>query len=462
MGLGGNLFIKIFVGFWLATITILISWMLSTHYFDTRHGDDRARGPDKLSHHTRPPPRFMLRALYNLQHLPENDLRSMIGELRSRHRVQVFLLLADGSELYRRDVPTGVRQMAERLTNENRRAMTSMRGERLLGHLIYRDDKGLIRAVFVLPRPTQGLLRALGENLWLRIALAVMISGLVCYLLSRLMTRRLKELGRASRRLADGDLDTRLVVRRRGGDETDELARDFNTMAAQLQARVNAQKRLLGDVSHELRSPLARLRVALALAEDDADNLPSHLARIGRETERLDELIDQLLSTDVTPAQMDTHIDLVALLNQLCADVGFEGKSQAISTQFDTLLHEAIVASTSDLLHKCFENVLRNALNHSPPGGTILVALREEQSRYVVTVEDQGPGVPPEQLESIFNEFHRVDSARTRESGGYGLGLAIALRAVQRHGGEICAVNCDPGLRITIFIPREPGQAAPI
>lgn len=455
MRLGGNLFIKIFVGFWLATITILISWMLSTHYFDTRHGDDQARGPDQLSHHTRPPPRFMLRALYSLQHLPEIELRSMIDELRSRHRVQVFLLLADDSELYGRDVPADVKRMAARLTNENRRAMTTMRGKRLLGHLIYRDGRGQIRAVFVLPRPTQGLLRALGENLWLRIALAVLISGLVCYLLSKLMTRRLKELGRASRRLADGDLDTRLAVRRRGGDETDELARDFNTMAAQLQARVNAQKRLLSDVSHELRSPLARLRVALALAEDDAENLPSHLARIGRETVRLDALIDQLLSTDVTPAQMDTHIDLVALLNHLCADVGFEGKSQAIATRFDTPLDEAVIASTSDLLHKCFENVLRNALHHSPKGGTILVALLEDQSRYIVTIEDQGPGVPPQHLETIFNEFHRVDSARTREAGGYGLGLAIARRAVQRHGGEIYAENCDPGLRITISIPRE-------
>ena len=458
MRVSSNLFVKIFVGFWLATITILISWMLSSHYFETRHGDAPSRSRDGFSPHAGPPPRFMLRTLYNLQHLPEAEMRSMVLELQERHRVEIYLLRGDGSELLERPVPPAVKRVAASLGGPKRRAMESARGRHLVGHLLYRDGEGMVRAVLVLPRPARGLLRALGENLWLRIALAVLISGLVCYLLSLLMTRRLKELGRASRRLADGDLDTRLTVRDRGGDETDELARDFNSMASQLQARINAQKRLLSDVSHELRSPLARLRVALALAEEDSDNLPSHLARIGRETERLDELIDQLLSAGDGKISLDTHIDLVALLRQLSADATFEGRSREITVQFDCALDQAVVPSASDLLHKCFDNILRNALLHSPEGGLISIDLAEEAGMYLVRVTDQGPGVPPEQLETIFDEFHRVDSARTRESGGYGLGLAIARRAILQHGGTIRADNGAPGLRVTVSLPRDPAD----
>jgi two-component system sensor histidine kinase CpxA len=455
MGVRGNLFVKTFVGFWLATIAILLSWMLSSHYFDTRHGEDQAAVRESFPAHTGPPPRFMLRTLYNLQHLPEAGVRDLVAELKARHGVDVFLLREDGSELLDREVPRPVSRLAAKLGKQQRRLVEGVRGKHLAGHLLHRDDEGLVRAVFVIPRPARGLLRALGDNLWLRIALAVLVSGMVCFLLSRLMTNRLKELGRASRRLAQGDLDTRLRVRDRGGDETDELARDFNTMAAQLQDRINEQKRLISDVSHELRSPLARLRVALALAEEDAAHLPSHLARIGRETDRLDQLIDQLLSAGEDSLTLDSHIDLIALLRQLCADTGFEGRSRNVSVRFDTVLDQAVVASASDLLHRCFDNLLRNALAHSPAGGEIRVGLRQEPGAYTVAIVDQGPGVPPDELERIFNEFYRVDVARSRESGGYGLGLAIARRAVQRHGGTIRAENISQGLRVTVTLPRD-------
>ena len=456
MGLRGNLFVKMFLGFWLASITILASWMLSYHYFDTRHGDRQPRGRADFKPHGGPPPRFMLRTLYNLQHLPEAGMRELVTDLQVRHGIDIFPLRTDGSELWDRAGPGPVNRLAARLGSEQRRVMESARGKYFVGHVIYRDDEGLLKAVFVSPRPARGLLRALGENLWLRIALAILISGLLCYLLSRLMTRRLKELGRASRSLAEGELDVRLDVRDRGGDETDELARDFNSMAAQLQARINAQKQLLSDVSHELRSPLARLRVALALAEDDPDNLRSHLERIGRETGRLDELIEQLLATGADTVELDTHIDLVALLRQLCADACYEGLADSVSVEFDSPLSQAVVASESDQLRKCFDNILRNALRHSPPGAIIQVKLDVEDKAFVTTIEDQGPGVAQDMLKNIFDEFYRVDSARTRESGGYGLGLAIARRAVQRHGGRICAENTGQGLLVSVFLPREP------
>jgi two-component system sensor histidine kinase CpxA len=455
MGLRGNLFVKIFIGFWLVTTAILVSWMLSSHYFDSRAGDAGGEVRPQIQRHAGPPHRFVLRTLDYFQHMSDEELGKMIAENRRQHGIDVFLIRRDGSELFGLEVPPDVSRMAASLAGGKRRAAAESRGKHLLAHRVYRENEGLLRAVFVFPRPARGLVRALGEHLWLRIALAVAISGLVCFALSRLMTNRLKELGQASRRLAEGDLDTRLAVRDHGGDETDELARDFNTMAAQLQERIDAQKRLLGDVSHELRSPLARLRVALALAEDDPDNLRSHLQRIERETERLDELIDQLLSTRAGEISLDTHIDLVALLQQLCADAGFEGEAGGVRVLFNTELEQAVIPSSGDLLHKSFENILRNALAHTVPGTEITVELQPEDNEFLVSVEDQGPGVPAEELERIFGEFYRVDTARSRESGGYGLGLAIARRAILRHGGRIGADNTGNGLRVTVSLPIE-------
>jgi two-component system sensor histidine kinase CpxA len=431
MGLRGNLFVKIFIGFWLVTTAILVSWMLSSHYFDSRAGDAGGEVRPQIQRHAGPPHRFVLRTLYNFQHMSDEELGKMIAENRRQHGIDVFLIRRDGSELFGLEVPPDVSRMAASLAGGKRRAAAESRGKHLLAHRVYRENEGLLRAVFVFPRPARGLVRALGEHLWLRIALAVAISGLVCFALSRLMTNRLKELGQASRRLAEGDLDTRLAVRDHGGDETDELARDFNTMAAQ------------------------RLRVALALAEDDPDNLRSHLQRIERETERLDELIDQLLSTRAGEISLDTHIDLVALLQQLCADAGFEGEAGGVRVLFNTELEQAVIPSSGDLLHKSFENILRNALAHTVPGTEITVELQPEDNEFLVSVEDQGPGVPAEELERIFGEFYRVDTARSRESGGYGLGLAIARRAILRHGGRIGADNTGNGLRVTVSLPIE-------
>jgi two-component system sensor histidine kinase CpxA len=300
----------------------------------------------------------------------------------------------------------------------------------------------------------------LGSNLWLRIALAVLVSGVVCYLLSLLMTRRVKALQVASRRLATGDLDTRLRVRSRGGDETDELARDFNSMAGELQERMQAQKRLLGDVSHELRSPLARQRIALALAQENPGNATSYLQRIEQETERLEALIGQLLASQAEEVQLDVHIDLVPLLQQLCSDANFEGAAENKRCVLTFDVSEAIVASSGDLLRKSFENILRNALQHTPPDTDVRVELTRSGDVFVIRVTDYGSGVPENELDNIFEAFYRTDTARTRDTGGYGLGLSIARRAIMRHGGSIMAKNAAHGLEVTITLPSGEAPSA--
>jgi signal transduction histidine kinase len=450
MKLPGYLFIKIFIGFWLVTTAILGSWMLTTHYFDTR-----LDGQQTSPRHPGPPHRFMLRIMYNMQNLDDTELQALLKRTKDEHGIDIYLLNQQGEELFARRVSPAVKQLAKKLEGSRRRAVHNAPGEHMLAHKVYRGEQGLLRAVFVFPPPRSGLLKALGSMLWLRIALAVLISGLVCFFLSRMMTNRLKALQLASRRLATGELDTRLLVRSQGGDETDELARDFNTMAQQLQERIQAQKRLLGDVSHELRSPLTRLRIALALAQEDDAKRGEHLQRIEHEAERLEELIGQLLSTQASSIHLDTHIDLVQLLQQLCADANFEGEAQGKQVVFTTASEQAIVASSGDLLHKSFENIMRNALQHTPDNSRVTVTLQAIEDTIQVAVTDQGPGVPTTDLNEIFGEFYRVDTARTRESGGYGLGLAIARRAILRHGGKIAADNTGSGLEITVTLPLE-------
>ena len=373
--------------------------------------------------------------------------------MHRQHRVDIYLINAQQRDIYAREVPEAALQIAAQLSNDRRRATQNNAGKQLLGHIVYRQPAGMLRAVFVFPKPGRGLLQALGHNLWLRITLAITISGLICFALSRLLTNRLKALQSAAHRLAQGELDTRIKVRERGGDETDEVARDFNSMAAQLQDRIEAQRRLLGDVSHELRSPLARLRIALALAEDDPKNITSHLQRIEQETERLDALIEQLLATQITALTLDSHIDLVALLRQLCEDANFEGRAQHKTVVFHTDLQQAVVASSADLLHKSFENILRNALTHTAAATEVQISLRQCGNSYQVQVADQGPGIPEEELAKIFVEFYRVDTARSRESGGHGLGLSIARRAILKHGGQIEASNTGRGLLLTVTLP---------
>jgi len=446
---GGNLFIKMFIGFWLVTTAILASWMLTNQYFESSPGSEPA-----LARPPGPPRGFMLRMMYDLQNLENDQLKAFAQGAAAEHGMDIYLVGRDGRDLLGREVPPPVAQVARELDGPRRRAFLSTPGGYLSAHEIYRREQGPLRAVFVFRPARHTVVGLLGAHPGLRIGLAVLVGGLVCYALSRVLTNRLRALQLASRRLAEGDLDTRLQVRERGGDETDELARDFNSMAQQLQQRVQAQKRLLADVSHELRSPLARLRIALALAQQDTANGERHLGRIEQEAERLGELIGQLLASQAGgELPLDTHIDLVPLLRQLCADARFEGAAEGKGVAFHPQPEAAVVAGSGDLLRKSFDNILRNAVLHSPRDSDVTATLEQHGGDYRVCIEDCGGGVPEAELVNIFDEFYRLDTARTRDTGGHGLGLAIARRAVERHGGTIRAENTGTGLRVIVTLP---------
>jgi len=224
-------------------------------------------------------------------------------------------------------------------------------------------------------------------------------------------------------------------------------------MAAQLKSQIDEQKRLLHDVSHELRSPLARLRVAAALATE-SDNREQHLARMDHEIDRLDTLIDQLLATPTSTAAMEDSLDLVSLLLQLIEDAQFEASTSETRIELATTLTHAVVRTRGDLLLKAFENIIRNALHYSDQGSLINVKLSAvDAGGFQIDIEDEGPGVPEAELTRLFDAFYRVDRSRQRGTGGNGLGLSIAHRAITQHGGQIWARNTTRGLLISAILP---------
>ena len=396
----------------------------------------------------------MLQLNYKLQHAAKNELSALVEDAREQQDIEIYLFNRRGEEILGKTVPPNVTRLAAQRHKPRRHKIIRQGRSHFAVQTIYRQGEAPLKAVIQWRAP-RAFIAALGESPLLRLSLAVLISGALCYLLSRFVTRRLRELRSASKRLSDGELDTRINVQDRGGDETDQLARDFNHMAEQLQQRIESGKRLLTDVSHELRSPLARLRIGLALAQEQPERTAEHLQLIERETERLDELIGQLLSSQVEQLVLDRHIDLRALLQDIAQSADFEARAEQKRAEFTSSLDQAVVASADDLLQKCFENIIRNAVKYTPAGTTVSINLDKTEGSFMIVVEDCGSGVPEEELGRIFEPFYRVDDARTRASGGHGLGLSIAHRAIIQHGGTIVAQNGENGLKVIITLPAE-------
>ena len=295
-----------------------------------------------------------------------------------------------------------------------------------------------------------------------QLPVAIAVGGLTTFVLVLLFSRPLVRLRKAARELAGGNLAARVEeppskTLRSHPDEFQGLVHDFNYMAERLESLVGAQRLLLRDVSHELRSPLSRLSVALELAREDAGpELGAHLARIEREGEKLNQLIGQLLTLSSMEAMDNTSNFKPLSLNQLCKqllpDAEYEAQRRpcAVVLQEDS---ECWVQGNSDLLYRAIENVVRNAIRYTEPGTQVAIRVHEtyvDATRFaVVEVTDCGPGIPEDQVHEIFRPFYRLDQARSSATGGFGVGLAITERAVRLHGGIVRATNrAEGGTRI--------------
>jgi two-component system, OmpR family, sensor histidine kinase CpxA len=300
------------------------------------------------------------------------------------------------------------------------------------------------------------------------------VSAVCTLLLAFLLTRPIRRLRWAAQQIASGKLDTRVDwgQRSKGGvigrhDEINGLVHDFNYMAERLQKLVASQHLLLRDVSHELRSPLARLGVALELAREKSnERMEKDLNRIEHEAARINSMIGELLSLSymetVESVPNPVMLSLTELLRELVVDATYEAQKSDRSIR-SSIAPSCTLCGEPALILRALENVVRNAIHYSPKGGEVSVTLsqieREGERFAVVEVSDQGPGVPEDELDSIFLPFYRVDKSRDRFTGGSGIGLSIAVRAIRLHSGEIKAKNrsCG-GLTLEILIPAVPSK----
>jgi two-component system sensor histidine kinase CpxA len=291
----------------------------------------------------------------------------------------------------------------------------------------------------------------------------LLVGGLFCYWLARYLSKPIVQLRGATHELSAGNLGARVdqkLLRRR--DEIGKLGRDFNVMAGRIESLMEAQRRLLGDISHELRSPLARQGVALGLARRNAgpEAAPA-LDRIEREAGRLNEMIGQLLALSRVESGAESpdseEIDLVALVQGVADDADFEARGRDRSVEI-VQTEPLKTRGVFELIRSAIENVVRNAVRHTEAGTQVEIALSSEGSagdRFaIIRVRDHGKGVPEASIKEIFRPFYRVEDDRDRKTGGTGLGLSIAARAVRLHQGTIKAVNAENGgLVVEIRLP---------
>ena len=297
---------------------------------------------------------------------------------------------------------------------------------------------------------------------WAPLVAATVASFLFAFLLAWYFSRPIRALRQAFEAASGGDLSPRFDQKSGPrNSELNDLGRDFDRMTARLRSLIDGQTRLLHDVSHELRSPLARLQAAIGLAHQQPEKVMASMERIERESVRMDKLVGELLTLSRLEAgaisTAGDDISMAELLDQIVADAAFEAGSQ----HRNVVLHgdcDVTVSGQADLLARAVENVVRNAIKHSPEGGTVEVEAQVAPRQLHIRVLDRGPGVAEQDLDQIFQPFYRSSSASAE---GHGLGLAIAQHVVQAHGGTISARNRpDGGLCVDITLPLVQPRAA--
>jgi two-component system sensor histidine kinase CpxA len=300
-----------------------------------------------------------------------------------------------------------------------------------------------------------------GTAIVARVCMVLLVSFCVCYLLARYLTGPILRLREASQLLAAGNLSIRASEdMERRSDELGFLVRDFNAMASRIEELISRQRQLIYDISHELRSPLARLNVALDLARERKGN-DSAFDHMEQDIERMSEMIGRMLTVaklDTSSVQVEmTLINLGEVVSQIVRSAEFELRERENAMQL-TMHGQCFVRGNAELLHSAIENVIRNAARYTTSDASVDIRLERvetaDESLVLLSVRDYGVGVPESEIPNIFRPFYRVENDRDRQSGGAGLGLAIADRVIGIHHGTIRAQNVSPhGLRVDICLP---------
>ena len=437
-----RLFWKVFAVLWLATLLVGGSGFLVS----------RALQQDWLLLQLNPELRDFAAQLATVyEQSGPSAAQQWLERQRSEHRLRARLFDAAGDSLLPGTLSRRPRLQAESHVPPGPPEQPPGPGR--LFQLAWTTDRASYIIALHVPAPTLWRSQRTPLTLLLNIGLAVVVLALLSLLLSRYLTRPLGDLGAAAQSLAKGEFNAqRLQKTTARRDELGELARRFESMAEQVQTLLDSQQQLLRDVSHELRSPLARLRVGLALGSQQ--NLPADdplWQRLDRECDRLDQLIDGIL----TLSRLDTRREpasafaLDPLIAEIVEDARFGASDLAIALSGETGL---TLHGWPDQLAAAIDNLLRNAVRFSPENGEIQISLRSSAGQALIRIDDQGPGVADEWLDKLGDPFFRVPGQS--QDSGYGLGLTIARRAIARHGGRLCfSHNPAGGLRVDISLP---------
>jgi len=430
-----SLFAKILLWFWCAlVVTVVGSAFISA--LNVNHNDDEGSPVARLV-------TFQLeeaRTAYETGGRPA--LQFFLGTLERVYDAQGVLTDASGRDLISNQDRSNL------IRHARRRAFYELfRTDTVVARL---SEDGRYWFFFIVPRTRVGSWFIQPEHLFV-MAAAVFF----CYWLALYLTRPVRRLQKAVERFGHGDFSARSGATRK--DELGDLARAFDRMAGRIETLLAAERRLLLDISHELRSPLARLAVAIELARSGEDLDPS-LNRIQKEADRLNALVGQLLQ--VTRAEGDPgslHHDFLRLdelVQSLVDDAAIEATAHSCRVEYHPK-GPVTVAGDAELLRRAVENVLRNAIRHAPPQTAVEVDLTNGNGQAQIRIKDEGPGVPEEALPRLFDPFYRVETDRNRTSGGIGLGLSIARRAIELHKGTIAALNRHPGLEVHLTLPAQ-------
>jgi two-component system sensor histidine kinase CpxA len=451
--------LKIFLSFWLAMVLVSATLIASVVTTQSQFRALRAEEFDRTVM-----PLMAARAADILDDHGMGALADFLSSLQSTLHWQAYLFDDEGKEILSQPTPPEAEAMATTALQSVGTSIATSHGTRFAAT----RTTGSTGTHYVLVIGTNvekvtDVLRAPIQVQFIRAAAVLFIAGFVCFWLARYITAPVRHLRAATHRLATGNLKARVGVS--AGNRSDELAglsRDFDHMAEQIESLISSQRRLLADISHELRSPLARLTVALGLTRLHANpESTSGLDRIELEAGRLNTLIESLLRLARLEGGSELlegePVQLHRLVSDVAADADFEAQSRNRHVHL-TSTDACVISGNRQLLRSAVENVIRNAVNYTSEGSDVQIALQEVpangNSTAVISVRDHGRGVPEDSLADIFLPFYRVGDARDRTSGGSGLGLSITDRAIRLHGGSVRAVNCpDGGLLIELRLP---------
>jgi two-component system sensor histidine kinase CpxA len=450
-----SLFLRIFVLFWIAMAIIVAGSIAVTFTVAAREYESR-------EFQRRPAIAIQASEVLTKGGLPalERWLGSVQHSVADR---DLFIIGPDGRDILGRRLSDSASRRLENFRESMSESEPSgigtgnLRPQRALAQIVGPD--GSAYTVLLVPRRPSifGALSLPGISPMI-LCIALVVSAFASWWLAQHLSAPIRRIQEGARALATENLDVRVSAGLEGRkDELAVLARDFDAMANQLRANRGAITRLLRDISHELRSPLARMRLAVGLARRPTADLTRQLDRLEREIERLDGLISQVLKLarlNGTDAPFEREaFDLDEVIEEVVRDANFEGTAKGCRVETRGAAKSALNGNR-ELLRSAIENVLRNAVRYSPDGAPVDVAVERSEAGLTVSIRDRGPGVPANDLERIFEPFYRVAESRDRDSGGEGIGLAITSQVMKAHGGSAQAGNrSDGGFEVRLNLP---------